>query len=197
MCEDFQLEQITRPILLSLSLSMPAIHTHYPSARELRRRRQLAAMTRIRNPIDQALAHFAHPRYKDFRGDLYIVCRVIRIFDPILHMDVDALEIKLGFSIDTLRRQFDYHDTCIDLKFTWFYRYKCDCVKLLEGLVHLTLRALGAAIEAYPCPGCGVHHREFYSYLMTGGIDGLCAIIGFWLGALGQSVERIPINPIS
>ncbi|KAJ7235747.1 hypothetical protein B0H12DRAFT_1238695 [Mycena haematopus] len=180
--------------------SMPLIrtcHTRLPSARELRRRKALAEITRIQNPIDQALAHFADPRYKDFRGDLYIVCRVIRIFDPTLQMYVDALEIKSGFSGNTSRRQFNYRDTCIDVDFIWFYRYKCNCVKLLERLVHLTLRALGAGIQTYACPGCGVNHREFYSYSAAGGVDGLCAIIEFWLEALGQPVERVTIDPIT
>ncbi|KAF8183522.1 hypothetical protein K438DRAFT_1974993 [Mycena galopus ATCC 62051] len=173
------------------------MRTQSLSAHELRRRKKLAAVTRIRNPIDQALAHIAHPRYKDFPGDLYIVCRIIRVLDPSLQIYVDALEIKSGFSIDTLRRQFEYHHTCRNVEFLWFYRYKSDSVKLLERLVHLTLRALGATIDRYSCPGCGIKHREFYSYLAAGGIEGLCAIIEFWLGVLGQTIERVVIDPIT
>ncbi|KAF8174183.1 hypothetical protein K438DRAFT_1771778 [Mycena galopus ATCC 62051] len=160
-----------------LQYTMPPMHTQSLSAHELRRRKQLAAITHIHNPIHQALAHIAQPWYKDFRGDF------LRIY-------VDALEIKSGFSIHTLRRQFEYHHTCRNVEFLWLYRYKSDSMKLLERLVHLTLRALGTTIDCYPCPSCGVKHWEFYSYLATGGIEGLCAIIEFWLGVLGQTVER-------
>ncbi|KAJ6559587.1 hypothetical protein B0H19DRAFT_1260298 [Mycena capillaripes] len=184
--------------LFASQTTMPPIRTRQrPSASELQRRRELAAISRIRDPIDQALAHIAHPCYKDFRGDLYTVCRVVRVFDHELQMWVGAFDIKSGFSIDAVRRQFDYRDTCHDIEFIWFYKYKSDTVKLLEPLVHLTLRALGATIASYPCPGCGVRHREFYSYSAAGGIEGLCSIIEFWLGAMGQRVEKILIDPIS
>ncbi|KAJ7848218.1 hypothetical protein B0H13DRAFT_1906859 [Mycena leptocephala] len=63
-------------------------------------------------------------------------------------------------------------------------------VKTLERLVHSTLRARGAAIAPYPCPGCGVKHREFYLDAAAGGIDGVCEVIEFWLGALGQAINR-------
>ncbi|KAJ6545753.1 hypothetical protein B0H19DRAFT_1076013 [Mycena capillaripes] len=180
-----------------MSQRAPIRTRQQPSASELQRRRDLAAITRIRDPMDQALAHIAHPCYKDFRGDLYTVCRVVRVFDHQLQMWVDVLDVKSGFSLDTVRRQFDYRDTCHDVDFIWFYKYKSDTVKLLERLVHLTLRALGAAIAPYPCPGCGVKHREFYLYSAAGGVEGLCSIIEFWLGALGQRVERVLIDPIS
>jgi hypothetical protein len=62
--------------------------------------------------------------------------------------------------------------------------------KTVERLVHLTLRARGAAIVPYPCPGCGVKHREFYLDAAAGGIDGVCEVIEFWLGALGQAIDR-------
>ncbi|KAJ7228114.1 hypothetical protein B0H12DRAFT_1228744 [Mycena haematopus] len=153
--------------------------------------------TRIHDPIVQALEHFAHPRYQDFAGDLYIVCRIVRVFDGNLGIFVDGLEIKSGLTRNIERRQFDYRNVCRDVEFVWVCRYRSDSVKLLERLVHLALRALGATIPTYPCPGCGVCHREFYSYSGVGGIEGLCKIIEFWLEALGQSVERVHIDPIS
>ncbi|KAJ7024520.1 hypothetical protein C8F04DRAFT_1192333 [Mycena alexandri] len=167
-----------------------------PSATELKRRKQLAKISRIRDPIDQCLAHFAAPRYKDFRAELYTVFRVSRVFDEELQIDVDALDIKSGYSIDTARRQLQYRDRCRGVRFIWCYKYTCDQVKLLERLVHLTLRAQGATIRLYPCPGCGVRHREFFLNSAAGGLDGLCDIIEFWLGVLGQPVERAVIEPI-
>ncbi|KAJ6547251.1 hypothetical protein B0H19DRAFT_1075156 [Mycena capillaripes] len=164
-----------------------------PSRNELRRRRELAAITRIHDPIEQCLAHIAKPRYKDFRGELYTVFRVQRRFCEELQLEIDELEIKSGYSIDTLRHQFEYRDNCAGVDFIWCYKYTCDSVKLLERterLVHLTLRKRGAAIAPYPCPGCGVNHREFYLDSAAGGIEGICEIIEFWLGALGQKVDK-------
>ncbi|KAJ7723267.1 hypothetical protein B0H16DRAFT_1472967 [Mycena metata] len=167
-----------------------------PSPTELRRRRKLAEITRIPNEIDQCIALLDTCRYKDFRGELYTVFRVTRVFDHTLQMEVDALDIKSGYSIDTARRQLQYRDKCVGVGFIWCYKYTCDQVKLLERLVHLTLRSQGAAIPSYPCPGCGVRHREFYLDSAAGGLDGLCGIIEFWLEVLGQQVEGIVIEPI-
>ncbi|KAJ7035898.1 hypothetical protein C8F04DRAFT_1181927 [Mycena alexandri] len=196
----------TKPALTTLSHSSsthPGIMHPYrrrqreqPGATELRRRRQLAAITRIPHPIDQCMAHLAKRRYRDFRAELYTVFRITRVFDHALQMQVDALDIKSGYSIDTARRQLQYRDKCRGLEFIWCYKYTCDEVKLLEHLVHLTLRAHGASIPSYPCPGCGVRHREFYLDSAAGGLDGLCGIIEFWLGVLGQPVERVVIQPI-
>ncbi|KAJ7023941.1 hypothetical protein C8F04DRAFT_1192909 [Mycena alexandri] len=156
---------------------------------ELKRRKALAAISRIPDPLDQCMAHLKKSNYNDFRGELYTVFRVLRVFDHEFQMDVDVLDIKSGYSLDSRHRQLDYRDTCRGVKFLWMYKYTSDNIKHLERLVHLSLRALGAQIPTFPCPGCGVKHREFYSVGAAGGIDGLCAIIEFWLEVLGQPVE--------
>ncbi|KAJ7833559.1 hypothetical protein B0H13DRAFT_1914536 [Mycena leptocephala] len=166
--------------------SMPKIQQE-PGRMERQRRRELAAITRIRDPIEQCLAHVATPRHKDHGGELYTLFRVV---------GVDKLEVKSRYSIDTVRRQFEYRDNCVGVEFIWCYKYTCDNVKLLERLVHLTLRARGAAIVPYECPGCGVKHREFYLDSAAGGIDGVCEIVEFWLGALGQPINKTVIEPI-
>ncbi|KAJ7848302.1 hypothetical protein B0H13DRAFT_2404434 [Mycena leptocephala] len=171
------------------TLTMPKAQQE-PGRRERRRRRELAAITRIRDPIEQCLAHIATPRHKDHGGELYTVFRIERVFCERLQLEIDKLEVKTGYSIDTLRRQFEYRENCTGVEFIWCYKYTCDNVKLLERLVHLTLRARGAAIAPYPCPGCGVKHREFYLDAAAGGIDGVCEVIEFWLGALGQAIDR-------
>ncbi|KAJ7658464.1 hypothetical protein B0H17DRAFT_1213210 [Mycena rosella] len=163
----------------------------------MRRRRELAERTRIPDSIDQALAHLAKPLYKDFHAELYTVFRVTRIFNNDLQREVDRLEIKAGYSIDTARRQLEYNDNCDGVEFIWMYKYRCASIKLLEKLVHLTLRARGAALVPRPCPGCGVRHREFFLVSAAGGIDGLCVIIEFWLGALGQPIQRLSIPPVN
>ncbi|KAJ7868428.1 hypothetical protein B0H13DRAFT_2558739 [Mycena leptocephala] len=172
------------------TLTMPKAQQE-PGRRERRRRRELAAITRIRDPIEQCLAHIATPRHKDHGGELYTVFRIERVFCERLQLEIDKLEVKTGYSIDTLRRQFEYRENCTGVEFIWCYKYTCDNVKLLERLVHLTLRARGAAIAPYPCPGCGVKHREFYLDAAAGGIDGVCEVIEFWLGALGQAIDRV------
>ncbi|KAJ6535038.1 hypothetical protein B0H19DRAFT_1271698 [Mycena capillaripes] len=147
--------------------------------------------------MDQALAHIDHPCYREIAGDVYVVCRVVRIFDDQLGIWVNALDVKSGRAIDVTNRQCDYCDKCRGVEFIWFWRYTSTTVKLLERLVHLTLRDRGAALAPYPCPGCGVKHQEFYSYEAAGGVEGVCEIIEFWLGALRQRVEKIPIKPVS
>ncbi|KAJ7615725.1 hypothetical protein DFH06DRAFT_1145765 [Mycena polygramma] len=179
------------------------------NAAELRRRRELAAISRICDPVDQCLAHIATPRYKEHWGKVYTVLRKTRAFDSGLCIWVDVLEMKTGYAVDVQNRQEQYRDVCKGVEFIWLYEYECDCVKLLgkspilfhisanesigERLVHLTLRARGGTIKPYPCPGCGVKHREFYLYSAAGGIDGICEVIEFWLGALGQPILRLEI----
>ncbi|KAJ7855247.1 hypothetical protein B0H13DRAFT_2357985 [Mycena leptocephala] len=179
------------PLRLSRSLhfdqtSMPKIQRE-PGRMEDQRRRELVAITWIRDPIEQCPVHVAIPRHKDHGGRLYTLFRVI---------GVDKLEVKSGYSIDTVHRQFEYRDNCVGVEFIWCYKYTCDNVKLLERLVHLTLRACGAAIVPYECPGCGVKHREFHLDSAAGGIDGVCEMVEFWLGALGQPINKTVIEPI-
>ncbi|KAJ7816882.1 hypothetical protein B0H13DRAFT_2380118 [Mycena leptocephala] len=120
-----------RPFSTSCSLHFDYAQQE-PGRMERQRRRELAAITRIRDPIEQCLAHVATPRHKDHGGELYTLFRVV---------GVDKLEVKSGYSIDTVRRQFEYRDNCVGVEFMWCYKYTCDNVKLLERLVHLTLRA--------------------------------------------------------
>ncbi|KAJ7809354.1 hypothetical protein B0H13DRAFT_1927942 [Mycena leptocephala] len=80
--------------------SMPKIQQE-PGRMERQRRRELVAITRIRDPIEQCLAHVATPRHKDHGGELYTLFRVF---------GVHKLEVKSGYSIDTVRRQFEYRD---------------------------------------------------------------------------------------
>ncbi|KAJ7661436.1 hypothetical protein DFH06DRAFT_1129534 [Mycena polygramma] len=154
------------------------------NAAELRRRKELAAISRIRDPVDQCLAHIATPKYRDHWGKVYTVLRKTRAFDTRLGIWVDVLDLKTGYAVDIQNRQEQYRDVCNGVEFV--------CIG--ERLVHLTLRARGGTIKPYPCPGCGVKHREFYLYSAAGGIDGICEIIEFWLGALGQPILRAEVS---
>ncbi|KAJ6522888.1 hypothetical protein B0H19DRAFT_1085935 [Mycena capillaripes] len=159
----------------SSSTTMP--YSPQPSPSELRRRRALAAITRIRDPIEQVLAHLDKRLYKDFLGMLYTVYRVKRVFDDELRIWVDALDVKAGFATDLPSCQCNYRDNCRDVEFIWM--------------------SSGATIEPYPCPGCGVKHREFFLDFEAGGIEGVCEIIELWLEILGQPVEKVGIDPIN
>jgi hypothetical protein len=70
-------------------------------------------------------------RYKDFKGELYTVFRVTRRFCPNAWLEVDALEIKSDFAIDTMRLQYEYMHNYRDIDFIWRYKYTCDNVKIL------------------------------------------------------------------
>jgi hypothetical protein len=108
--------------------------------------------TRIPDPIEQCLAHIATPRHKDHGGELYTVFRIERVFCEQLQLEIDKLEVKSGYSIDTVRRQFEYRENCTGVEFIWCYKYTCDNVKLLGNFflsstyVFLTknCRAIGA-----------------------------------------------------
>ncbi|KAJ7663589.1 hypothetical protein B0H17DRAFT_1211605 [Mycena rosella] len=111
------------------------------------------------DPIAQALAHVAQPLYKDFGSDLYTVVRVVHAFDQELQREVDRLEIKAGYSVDTARRQLEYHENCTG---------NTSCICRSEREAPPSSRAL---VQDAPSDI-------------------------FWLGALGQPIDRIEIPPV-
>ncbi|KAJ7716070.1 hypothetical protein B0H16DRAFT_1476969 [Mycena metata] len=111
------------------------------------------------NLAEQCLVHVRQSYYKDLRGDLYTVFRRIQVYDANLQTDVDAVEIKAGYSSNTPRRQQEYQDTCHGVDFDWKFKYTSTNVKRLvlkrgaEHLVHLSLRMLSAGIPPIRAPG--------------------------------------------
>ncbi|KAJ7692497.1 hypothetical protein B0H16DRAFT_1486399 [Mycena metata] len=184
---------------LQLPFCRPAQHH---SAAEQEHVKQLCKISRMPNLVEQCLAHVPQSYYKDLRGNLYTVFRCIWVYDAILQTNIDAVEIKAGYSSDTPHRQQEYQDTCHSINFDWQFKYTSDNVKRLvlkrgaEHLVYLSLRMLGAGIPAYPCPRCGVRHKEFFSVAAARGIDRLCGIIEFWLEVLGEPVNNYPERSI-
>ncbi|KAJ7620046.1 hypothetical protein B0H17DRAFT_1152049 [Mycena rosella] len=169
----------------SFSHPMPSSSSRvYPSAAERQRRRELVARSRIPNPIDQMLVHLERPLHKDFPGKLCTVVRVVRVFDDDLQCNINHLKIKARYLMDMVHCQLEYDENCggVELNGT------------TKHLIYLTLQECGAALPPRPCPGCGVHHREFFSMLAADGIKGLCGIIEFWLGALGEAIDRVDIH---
>ncbi|KAF8126661.1 hypothetical protein K438DRAFT_2001271 [Mycena galopus ATCC 62051] len=150
------------------------------------------AISRICDPVKQRdvlldAVLLGLPVYQEKAGEVYGVYRIRYdggdiIFDP-----------KMGRASDTTKRQGDYRRKCAPVEFVWVAKYRCACPKAIERLVHLTLRIQGADLlhNAQLCTGCAVHHREFSSFNEAGGIVGVLEIAEFWLGALGQVVERI------
>ncbi|KAF7326823.1 hypothetical protein MSAN_02322900 [Mycena sanguinolenta] len=166
-----------------------------PSPRELRRIKRRNALARISDVDDKIAAYLCaidrgEAVYDDQPGEVYSVCR-LRAEDG-----ETLLDIKVGIAEDTSIRQADYDESCDPVEFLWLVKWKCERPKLLERLVHLTFHALGAALptDLRTCAGCGVRHREFFAYEAVGGIDGVSRIVEFWLGVLGEPVERILLS---
>ncbi|KAJ7752233.1 hypothetical protein DFH07DRAFT_960669 [Mycena maculata] len=149
-----------------------------PSARELGRIKRRNALARISDKNGQLAAYLRTiDRLRDEAGGT-------------------LLDIKVGIAKDTSARQADYNEYCDPVEFLWLVKWKCRRPKLLERLVHLTFRALGADLptDLRTCAGCGVCHREFFAYEAVGGIDGVLRIVEFWLGALGEPIESPVYN---
>ncbi|KAJ7228135.1 hypothetical protein B0H12DRAFT_1240341 [Mycena haematopus] len=161
------------------------------SSMESSRIKRRNSLARISDKNDQIAAYLRaidrdEEIYDDQPGEVYSVCRL---------RDEDGgmlLDIKVGIAQDTSVRQADYNEYCDPVEFSWLVKWKCKRPKLLERLVHLTFHALGAGLplDLRTCAGCGVRHREFFAYEAVGGIDGVLRIVEFWLGALGEPIER-------
>ncbi|KAJ7740750.1 hypothetical protein DFH07DRAFT_965291 [Mycena maculata] len=166
-----------------------------PSARELGQIKRRNALARISDKNGQLAAYLrtidrCEAVYDNQPGEAYSVCRLRDEAGGTL------LDIKVGIAKDISARQADYNEYCDPVEFLWLVKWKCQRPKLLERLVHLTFRALGADLPTDPrtCAGCGVCHREFFAYEAVGGIDGVLRIVEFWLGMLGEPIESPVYN---
>ncbi|KAJ7231865.1 hypothetical protein B0H12DRAFT_1239828 [Mycena haematopus] len=168
------------------------------SSSESSRIKRRNALARISDKNDQIAAYLrtidrGEAVYDDQPGEVYSVCRLRDEGGGTL------LDIKVGIAKDTSVRQANYNEYCDPEEFLWLVKWKCKRPKLLERLVHLTFHAWGAALplERRTCAGCGVRHREFFAYEAVGGINGVLRIVEFWLGALGEPIERIMLSDLN
>ncbi|KAJ7472097.1 hypothetical protein FB451DRAFT_1399385 [Mycena latifolia] len=162
------------------------------------RQSQLARIRHFRSPADQylALAALGVRAYRnDGPGHLYTQFRVAPEFleqylagtlpHDILHSGV-WLEIKLGHTKNLKRRLRQYEACQANDHQISFWGY-CPVPRqmLAERLVHLRLGALGARLVPYPCPGCGVEHREFFPLAAAGGCNGVKSVVKTVVEELG------------
>ncbi|KAJ7017938.1 hypothetical protein C8F04DRAFT_1199720, partial [Mycena alexandri] len=96
------------------------------------------------------------------------------------------LEIKAGHT-NNLERRLGEYDVCTpEYTLFWKFAYHTTRRMLLERLVHLALRQLGAKLRRYRCHGCGKRHREYYNFARAGGFAGVERTIRYWLWKMGE-----------
>ncbi|KAJ7437030.1 hypothetical protein FB451DRAFT_1452237 [Mycena latifolia] len=190
-----KLKQHDLPLsILLLALILALIHNHAFTPAEdgrLPQRPRIAAMKRARSHVPFTCLERAYPTQLSKPSPISSPADTRtfqRNFTPSSALPASSAK-TLGSKSPRDKGGFQYHDNCRGIEFIWCYKYRCDEIKLLERLVHLSLRTRGAALAPRLCPGCNVRHREFFLDSAAGGIDGLCGIIEFWLGTLGQQIE--------
>ncbi|KAJ7026008.1 hypothetical protein C8F04DRAFT_1268599 [Mycena alexandri] len=160
------------------------------------RTRSLANIRRLRNPGEQALALLAGPDpYKDDgEGFVYVHARVTTLtWNEFLagripwSVVLAELEVKAGHTNDLERRVGEYNVCTPEYTFFWTCAYRTTRRMLLERLVHLALRQLGAKLRRYRCHGCGKRHREYYDFMGAGGFLGVERIIRSCLWKMGET----------
>jgi hypothetical protein len=121
------------------------------------------------------------------------------------------MEFKIGHTKHMARRQRQYlkcDGSQSGQTHLWLWNYSADRQYLagaylslpfnvisliflcLERLIHLKLQRRLAQALVIACPGCGVHHREFYCLACIGGLCALDGIVRGVLGSLGQTSCR-------
>ncbi|KAJ7705863.1 hypothetical protein B0H16DRAFT_1747006 [Mycena metata] len=147
--------------------------------------------------VHAVLARRAYKR--EGKGNLYVTARI----DEKIHEDykgqripletfLDHLEVKLGHTKAMKARQRQYKKCAKKQHLIWHHYYRADRRMLGERMIQLTLDALGAQRVIRRCPGCGIYHREYYSFRSIGSYERLHRIIVSCLEALGQKkIEKV------
>ncbi|KAJ7702563.1 hypothetical protein B0H16DRAFT_1748217 [Mycena metata] len=154
----------------------------------------------VPDPFARVHAVLARHAYKrEGKGKLYVTARI----DGKIHQDYEAeqisletlldhLEVKLGHTKAMKARQRQYRKCAKKQHLIWHHYYRTDRRMLAERMIQLTLDALGAQRAIRTCPGCGVRHREYYSFRSIGSYERLHRIIVSCLEALGQKkIEKV------
>ncbi|KAJ7094481.1 hypothetical protein B0H15DRAFT_1020302 [Mycena belliarum] len=170
---------------------------HYPYNR-------LTAARRLRSPAAQALAllAFGPGVYKrEGPGALYFQFRVARPYlrsslahnlPPRVLQTRAFLDLKIGHTADLRARLAQYAKCQENGHQIWFWAYCLVPYRMLaERLIHLIFMHMGARLRPYSCPGCRVHHREFFSLRALGGLGRAEAIVKLVVQTLGGQYERL------
>ncbi|KAJ7639684.1 hypothetical protein DFH06DRAFT_1335359 [Mycena polygramma] len=154
---------------------------------------------RPRPPPFAALSALCNP-YRDGPGDVYVLRRVPRAVQEAYDarkisraMYFAKTQVKLGHSKKFPTRQRTYRKCTIDWALHWEVRFSTPNRKLLEALVHESLRERGAAVKPVRC-SCSTRHTEFFNFKRAGGVRGVERLVLSWMWALGQA-ETVRIAP--
>ncbi|KAJ7772341.1 hypothetical protein B0H16DRAFT_1451420 [Mycena metata] len=166
------------------------------------RRTSIAKSPDVPDPFTRVHVVLARHAYKrEGEGNLYVTARI----DEKIQQDyeaeripletfLDQLEVKLGHTKAMKARQRQYKKCAKKQHLIWHHYYRADRRMLAERMIQLTLDALGAQRAIRACPGCGVRHREYYSFRSIGSYERLHRIIVSCLEALGQKkIEKITL----
>ncbi|KAJ7490891.1 hypothetical protein FB451DRAFT_1389646 [Mycena latifolia] len=109
--------------------------------------------------------------------------------------EIDALDAKVGYAVDVEAQREGHEQQCVGVERAWAYYYPTRYPKLLERLVHLTLKVLGAHRTPRLCAGYfyKVRHHEFFAEGAVGGLEGIAAIIKGWIRRLREIPDRRPM----
>ncbi|KAJ6448059.1 hypothetical protein C8R45DRAFT_1115521 [Mycena sanguinolenta] len=139
----------------------------------------------LAHPVDQQMALLAldHAYANDGPGELYVQGR--RNLNG-------QLEFKVG-ETSSMPRRYGEYSKCTKNGHTLEWGFHCQVPhrKLAERLIHLSFRALGGVLVRYPCPGCNMRHREFYSLDNIGDLDAVVRVMSFWIVAIGGTFDQV------
>ncbi|KAJ7195594.1 hypothetical protein B0H12DRAFT_1082171 [Mycena haematopus] len=149
-------------------------------------------------PDAAAEALFNVQPYLDFPGKIYVHLKpddaTLAVIAALpANEEVDYLSVKVGRSIDVDRRRKEYARKCEGEQLCWAFYYETAKCKLLEGLVHRSLAALGAARAPTPCGGCEIKHREYAAEQAAGGLEGVAGLVEYWMRRMGEVPIRHPL----
>ncbi|KAJ7083166.1 hypothetical protein B0H15DRAFT_932493 [Mycena belliarum] len=149
-----------------------------------------------RDPLDAAEAYLnLRPYLEPPAGNVYVFLQLNEaIVQWIPHaplgLEIDTLDLKVGKANDVDARRAGHEAQCPGIQRVWAYHYQTNYPKLLERLVHLSLKDLQAQRPIRSCEKCSVHHREFYGEEASGGLEGVAEIIEYWLKRIGEVPRR-------
>ncbi|KAJ6491073.1 hypothetical protein C8R45DRAFT_928895 [Mycena sanguinolenta] len=154
-------------------------------------------------PHEAAEAIYNIRPYADFPGKVYVHLKIDNatlagIATLPADEDVDFVSLKLGRAVDIERRRTQYARECKGQEIVWAFYYETQHCKLLaahfnaEALIHRSLKALNAMRAPTPCAGCAVKHREYAAEMAAGSLEGVAAIVEYWMERLGGDSRSLP-----
>ncbi|KAJ7033223.1 hypothetical protein C8F04DRAFT_1184207 [Mycena alexandri] len=103
----------------------------------------------------------------------------------------DAVNLKAGHTKNMRRRQSQYKrcDARGIQRHIWLCSYPVQRRYCVERLTHLNVLDGGGVRPIVECPGCGVHHHEFYTCPSIRGLSGLHQTITGVLASTGERTD--------